>query len=223
MKPTTKWLLLGLSYVLLSNFAYLARRARVRKSGGMTIKKLFNIRLEREKNVSWMWYGVFVLAWQIFALTIFPWLEPLVYLGFRHVSFYYSYPNANGFGLILEPLDAQDLPMRKRQKTQKRLDWHKFTINVGPMDKYGFRHPPKKELHLPHLDVPQLGMKHWPWDRNSIRQGKLKNRPLQVDAALPHLRKKKKPKVQPTSATLSTEDKEKNSPEKCVVNEGETS
>eukprot|EP00814_Leptocylindrus_danicus_P012063 CAMPEP_0116013676 /NCGR_PEP_ID=MMETSP0321-20121206/5859_1 /TAXON_ID=163516 /ORGANISM="Leptocylindrus danicus var. danicus, Strain B650" /LENGTH=67 /DNA_ID=CAMNT_0003483253 /DNA_START=286 /DNA_END=489 /DNA_ORIENTATION=- len=55
--------------------------------------------------------------------------------------------------------------MSKRAKRQIRLDWHRFSVNVGNVGRDGYRHPPSVELNLPHLDVPAKGWKHWPWRR----------------------------------------------------------
>lgn len=77
------------------------------------------------------------------------------------MSFLYTYPNAGGVGVILEPLDVQHLKANKRAKYQIRFDWHRFSLNMGDIGRDGYRHPPSKVLNLPHLDIPQRGMKHW--------------------------------------------------------------
>lgn len=157
--------LVALSYILVANIIYLQRRSHLRK---MTKRKLLQIRTTREEGVNLGLHVTNIVAWQVFVTSIFPILEPLSRVcGF--VSFYYFYPNANGCGIIFEPLSVQHLPMKKRQRSQLRLDWHKFSFNVGKIGRDGFRHPPSVERNLPHFDVPQLQMKHWPWRRKHKR------------------------------------------------------
>lgn len=147
-------------YALITNFAYLARRAHIRN---MSKRKLLQIRLDRE-GCEIPLYITNLLAWQIFVTSIFPVLEPMSRL-FGYISFYYFYPNANGMGIIFEPLSVQSLPMPKRAKSQIRCDWHKFSFNVGAVGRDGYRHPPAVERNVPHIDAPKLGWKHWPWRR----------------------------------------------------------
>lgn len=148
-------------YSFLANMIYLQRRSQIRN---MHKRKLLQIRLTRETGVSIPLYMTNLLVWQFFVCIIFPLLEPLSRL-FGHVSFYYFYPNASGLGIIFEPVAVQDLSMNKRAKHQVRLDWHRFSVNVGGIGRDGYRHPPSVEKNLPHLDVPRLGWKHWPWRR----------------------------------------------------------
>ncbi|KAL7444502.1 hypothetical protein ACHAXM_009361 [Skeletonema potamos] len=148
-------------YILIANTTYLHRRSHLRK---MTKRKLLQIRTTREEGVNIGMYITNIVAWQVFVTCIFPILEPLSRI-FGYVSFYYFYPNANGCGIIFEPLSVQHLPMKKRQRSQLRLDWHEFSVNVGNIGRDGFRHPPCVVRNLPHLDIPRLQMKHWPWRR----------------------------------------------------------
>ena len=148
-------------YSLLANTIYLLRRSHIRN---MPKRTLFQIRLTRENGVSLPLYITNLLVWQLFVNFIFPFLEPISRL-LGHVSFYYFYPNANGLGIIFEPLSIQDQPMNKRTKQQIRLDWHEFNFNIGNIGRDGYRHPPCVSRNLPHLDVPKLGWKHWPWRR----------------------------------------------------------
>ena len=152
---------IALCYILLANTIYLQRRSCLRK---MTKRKLLKIRTTREEGVNLAMYITNILVWQIFVTTIFPLLEPFSRL-FGYVSFYYFYPNAGGFGIIFEPLSVQHLSMSKRQRSQIRLDWHRFSVNRGNVGRDGYRHPPSVEWNLPHIDVPRLGLKHWPWRR----------------------------------------------------------
>ncbi len=157
--------LVALSYILVANIIYLQRRSHLRK---MTKRKLLRIRTTREEGVNLGLHVTNIFAWQVFVTSIFPILEPLSRIcGF--VSFYYFYPNANGCGIVFEPVSVQHLPMKKRQRSQLRLDWHKFSFNVGQIGRDGFRHPPSVERNLPHLDVPHLQLKHWPWRRKHKR------------------------------------------------------
>ena len=149
------------TYMLIANIVYIARRSHLRN---MPKRKLLQIRTTREPNTSLRLYVITLLSWQIF-VSIFPFVELFVRILFRQVSFFYSYPNAHGVGIILEPLDAQAFSVSKRTKTQIRLDWHRFQINVGGIGRDGYRHPPSKEYNLPHLDIPKKQLKHWPWRR----------------------------------------------------------
>lgn len=151
------------TYTAVTNLIYLARRSNVRK---MSKRELWQIRTTRDPGVSIRLYIAMLLAWQFFVL-IFPIVEPIA-KSFSHVSFLYTYPNAGGVGVILEPLDIQHLKGNKRAKHQIRFDWHRFSLNMGDIGRDGYRHPPSKVLNLPHLDIPQRGMKHWPWKKRHL-------------------------------------------------------
>ena len=129
----------------------------------MPKRKLLKIRITREEGVSWPLYFVIIAVWQLF-VSLFPFVEPIARV-FGMVSFFYSYPNAGGVGLLLEPVSVQHLKMNKRSKKQIRFDWHRFKVNVGNVGRDGFRHPPCVEKNLPHIDMPSKGLKHWPWRR----------------------------------------------------------
>ena len=106
----------------------------------------------------WMSAAIWLLGFQL--------CYPLLEIGLRPfglASFYYYYPNANGFGLLVEKIKTQS---QKRQVL--RLDWHRFNVNVGrPGRPYEYggtsRHGPSIELNLPHIDLPMRGVRHWPW------------------------------------------------------------
>ena len=150
-------------YTAAANVAYLARRANVRN---IRKRDIWSYRTTKIEGTPWTLYGISLVAWQAYALFLFPFVEPLARL-FGYVSFMYDYPNARGFGYILEPLRVQDLSMAKRTKSQIRLDWHAFNVNVGKIGRDGYRHPPSVSWNLPHLDAPRWGVKHWPWRRRS--------------------------------------------------------
>ncbi len=114
-------------YILLANTIYLFRRSHIRN---MPKRRLLKIRTTREVGVGIPLYIANIVAWQIFTLVLFPFLEVISRI-FGYVSFYYFYPNANGCGIIFEPLGIQNLPMSKRTKQQIRIDWHRFSMNVG--------------------------------------------------------------------------------------------
>ena len=150
-------------YTAAANVAYLARRANVRN---IRKRDIWSYRTTKIEGTPWTLYGISLVAWQAYALFLFPFVEPLARL-LGYVSFMYDYPNARGFGYILEPLRVQDLSMAKRTKSQIRLDWHAFNVNVGKIGRDGYRHPPSVSWNLPHLDAPRWGVKHWPWRRRS--------------------------------------------------------
>jgi hypothetical protein len=148
------------AYLTVTNTLYLARRSYLRK---MTMKRLLQIRTTREPKVSMRLYFTMLLVWQTF-VVIFPIVEPLARC-MGQVSFFYSYPNAGGVGIIFEPRDVQHMKQNHRTKHQVRFDWHRFSVNVGGIGRDGFRHPPSVVRNLPHVDIPKRGLKHWPWRR----------------------------------------------------------
>ena len=147
-------------YLAITNVIYLKRRSYLRD---MSALELWKIRSSREPNVSTRLYFVTLLAWQAFVI-IFPIIESISRC-IGKVSFFYSYPNAGGVGVIFEPRDIQHVMHKKRAKHQIRLDWHRFSLNVGGIGRDGYRHPPSVVRNLPHIDIPQRGLKHWPWRR----------------------------------------------------------
>eukprot|EP00527_Entomoneis_sp_CCMP2396_P006327 CAMPEP_0198152312 /NCGR_PEP_ID=MMETSP1443-20131203/59331_1 /TAXON_ID=186043 /ORGANISM="Entomoneis sp., Strain CCMP2396" /LENGTH=127 /DNA_ID=CAMNT_0043818291 /DNA_START=14 /DNA_END=394 /DNA_ORIENTATION=+ len=92
------------AYIVCANMLYLARRSYIRK---MPMKRLWKIRTTREKGVSCSLYILILLAWQLFVMG-FPVTETVARCCQR-VSFFYSYPNASGCGIILEPISVQHL------------------------------------------------------------------------------------------------------------------
>lgn len=158
----------AVTYATVTNLLYLARRSNLRK---MTKRQLWRIRTTRESGVSLRLFLVMILTWQAFVL-VFPLVEPVARC-FSHVSFFYSYPNAGGVGIILEPANVQHLNANKRSKRQIRFDWHRFSVNKGDIGRDGYRHPPSICINRPHLDIPKLGLKHWPWRRqHKVSNGK---------------------------------------------------
>jgi len=148
------------AYLTATNTAYLARRSYLRK---MSIQKLWQIRTTREPGVTLQLYFIIILAWQAFVLA-FPIVEPIA-MCLGKVSFFYSYPNAKGVGIIFEPANVQHLKQSQRVKHQIRCDWHRFNVNVGGIGRDGYRHPPSVTKNLPHIDMPTRNLKHWPWRR----------------------------------------------------------
>mmetsp|Transcript_5135 Transcript_5135/g.6634 ORF Transcript_5135/g.6634 Transcript_5135/m.6634 type:complete len:197 (-) Transcript_5135:149-739(-) len=150
----------AVTYATATNILYLARRSHIRK---MKIGKLWKIRTTREPGVSLRLYLITLLIWQAFVL-VFPLVEPIARC-FSQVSMFYAYPNAGGVGIILEPTQVQHLTQSQRVKRQIRLDWHRFSLNIGRTGRDGYKHPPSIVRNLPHVDMPSRGLKHWPWRR----------------------------------------------------------
>ena len=104
-------------------------------------------------------FSLSLLAFLVLFLPLYPLIEPLARLRGMATYFYY-YPNANGAGLLLE---------RIADRVQiLRVDWHRFNLNVGapgrPYDLGGIsRHKPSIQVNLPHIDRPNLSLRHWPW------------------------------------------------------------
>jgi hypothetical protein len=155
-----KMIMISGAYLVSSNSMYLARRSYLRN---MKKRKLWNIRTTRERDVSLRLYLLTLFSWQLF-VVMFPIVECVARMC-RHVSFFYSYPNAGGVGIIFEPRDIQHYNQSQRAKQQIRFDWHRFNLNIGDTGRDGYKHPPAIELCLPHLDIPKKGLKHWPWRR----------------------------------------------------------
>ena len=147
-------------YMVTSNLLYLFRRAKLRRT---TPFDILRIRMTHEDGVSPRLFALYILAWQLL-VVVFPLAECAARLC-GHASFFYSYPNARGGGYILEPLAVQHLPGNKRAKEQIRLDWHRFSYNVGSVGRDGYRHPPTVQKNLPHCDFPRKKLRHWPWRR----------------------------------------------------------
>lgn len=161
------------TYFFTTNMTYLLRRSHLRN---MPKRKLLQTRLAREAGVSLSLYITNIIIWQLFVTTLFPILELLLRF-FGHVSYYYFYPNASGFGIIMEPLSAQLLSMSDRAKHQIRCDWHRFSVNVGAIGRDGYRHPPSVSRNALHIDMPRKGLKHWPWRRKHVsKSGNSKGR-----------------------------------------------
>ena len=153
----------AVTYMVCANTLYLARRSYLRK---MTMKEIWKIRTTREEGVSQQLFCILILTWQAF-VAIFPIAESIAKL-YGYASFFYSYPNASGCGIILEPLHVQELQSAQRAKEQIRFDWHRFTVNIGNVGRDGYRHPPSITRNLPHIDIPKKKMKHWPWRRKEV-------------------------------------------------------
>jgi hypothetical protein len=158
---TASPMLAASTYLFLSNVLYLARRAHLRKR---SVLQILRTRTTKEPGLSVCVFVLCLLAWQTLVCT-YPVTEFLLARSCGYTLFFYSYPNANGGGYILEPLAVQDSPSNQRTRAQMRLDWHRFKFNRGNIGRDGFRHPPAAEQNLPHIDVPLKGIKHWPWRR----------------------------------------------------------
>lgn len=130
-----------------------------------------------------MGYSTALLSW----IGVFGPLYPLLEFALRPFglsAFWYYYPRANGAGLLVEELASKDddnFPSKKGNVSRRgrqvfRLDWHRFCVNVGPRGKpfpHGgvSRHPPSIELNRLHVDLPHIGVKHWPWKQHSAFMG----------------------------------------------------
>lgn len=98
------------------------------------------------------------LVWAFAFAPAYPIVEPVCALR-GLTTLYYYYPKACGAGVILE---------RKQTGQQVlRLDWHRFRVNVGAEGREVLggrsRHPPSVLISRPHVDLPTMGVKHWPW------------------------------------------------------------
>jgi hypothetical protein len=109
-----------------------------------------------------------VTAWLLLFQPLYPVLEVCLF-PFDMAAFWFYYPSANGSGLIIDSRALRRSGKRGNAAQCFRLDWHRFGINVGaayPPPNTG-RHPPKVECNLPHIDLPQRGVRHWPWRQHT--------------------------------------------------------
>jgi len=146
-------------YLATVNAAYLFRRAVLHNKSPL---RLLRTHLSRD-GMKFPLFIACILSWQVFA-AFYPPLE-LVCRATGHASFFFYYPNACGAGIVVEPLAIVSSPYRVRRKQQIRLDFHRFTLNTGPVSRNGYRHPPTKAINRPHIDMPSRNLKHWPWRR----------------------------------------------------------
>ena len=148
----------AVAYMLCSNAAYVFRRSVLHSR--MTPRSVLRAHTRRD-GMSIPLFLACLFSWQCF-VSFYPILETGCRLA-SHSCFFYYYPKAQGMGIVIEPLDVMHLPGNKRRKSQVRFDWHCIAMNIGPCSKNGFRHPPTIRRNLPHIDIPRLGIKHWPW------------------------------------------------------------
>ena len=162
---TTAHLAVPACYVATSVACYCQRRGRLHKLGAAEV---WRRHLDFEPGWPPGLRGIIsftaaVSVWIAVFSPIYPILEILL-RPFRLAAFFYYYPNANGFGLLVERIADKKCD----REQMLRLDWHRFTVNVGKPGKpyeYGgrSRHPPSVVLNLPHIDLPFRGVRHWPW------------------------------------------------------------
>jgi len=105
-----------------------------------------------------------VFLWLAVFQPLYPLLE-LLLRPFDLAAFYFYYPRANGAGLVVDSLARRRAGLRGTKAQVFRLDWHRFELNVGeryPSPNPG-RHKPSVRCNLPHVDLPQRNVRHWPW------------------------------------------------------------
>ena len=123
-----------------------------------------------------------VFLWLAVFQPLYPLLE-LVLRPFDLAAFYFYYPRANGAGLVVDSL-ARRRGLRGTKAQVFRLDWQRFELNVGeryPSPNPG-RHKPSVRCNLPHVDLPQRNVRHWPW-RQHRRLGRGDARARRADAS----------------------------------------
>ena len=109
-----------------------------------------------------------VAAWLLAFQPLYPLLE-LALLPCDLASFWFYYPKARGCGLIIDLREKRRQGARGNRAQLIRLDWPRFEINVGkayPPPNSG-RHPPSVLCNLPHIDLPQRSLRHWPWRQHT--------------------------------------------------------
>jgi len=109
-----------------------------------------------------------ILVWLLVFQPIYPLLEVILF-PFDKSAFWFYYPRARGSGLVIDSRMLRRAGKRGNAAQTLRLDFHRFEINVGkpyPPPNTG-RHPPSVLCNLPHLDLPQRGVRHWPWRQHT--------------------------------------------------------
>ena len=109
-----------------------------------------------------------VLCWLLLFQPLYPVLEACLF-PLDKAAFWFYYPRARGGGLVIDSRALRRSGKRGNGAQVFRLDWHRFDINVGrayPPPHTG-RYPPKVSLNLPHVDLPQAGVRHWPWRQHT--------------------------------------------------------
>ena len=107
-------------------------------------------------------------VWLLLFTPIYPLLELLLY-PFDLAAFYFYYPKARGAGLVIDSRKLRRAGRYGNGSQVFRLDWHRFDLNVGkpyPPPNPG-RHPPSARCNLPHVDLPQRSVRHWPWRQHT--------------------------------------------------------
>ena len=113
-------------------------------------------------------HAMHVSLWLLLFQPVYPLLEAALY-PCDLAAFYFYYPKARGAGLVVDSRARRRGGARGSKAQVLRLDWHRFELNVGkryPPPNPG-RHPPSVLFNLPHLDLPQCGVRHWPWRQHT--------------------------------------------------------
>ena len=122
-----------------------------------------------------MLHAAHVLGWLLLFLPCYPLLEAALY-PLDMACFWFYYPKARGCGCIVESRALRRGGKRGNGAQLLRVDWHRFELNVGPsypLPNTG-RHPPRASCNLPHVDLPQRGVRHWPWRQHTERMMRLR-------------------------------------------------
>ena len=117
-----------------------------------------------------IWLGVFTPVYPVLEAALYP---------FDLAAFWFYYPKARGCGLVIDSRKLRRSGARGNRAQVFRLDWHRFDLNVGkayPLPNKG-RHPPSVVCNLPHIDLPQHSLRHWPWRQHTSALMRLLPRP----------------------------------------------
>lgn len=109
-----------------------------------------------------------VAAWLLLFQPVYPILECVLY-PLDRAAFFFYYPRARGCGLVIDSRARRRNGERGAAAQVFRLDWHQFHLNTGkayPPPNTG-RHPPSVRFNLPHVDLPQRSVRHWPWRQHT--------------------------------------------------------
>ena len=170
----------GCSYLVATVASYCLRRGALHKSrDGSPLGAAEVLRRHLQYEPEWhlrhssplvgrLMHLAHVAAWLLLFQPIYPLLECALF-PCDMAAFWFYYPRANGCGLVIDSRARRRAGKRGNAAQCFRLDWHRFDLNVGkayPPPHQG-RHPPSMSFNLPHIDLPQHSVRHWPWRQHT--------------------------------------------------------
>ena len=170
----------GCSYLVATVASYCLRRGALHKSqDGSPLGAAEVLRRHLQYEPEWhlphsspitgrLLHLAHVAAWLLLFQPIYPLLECALF-PCDMAAFWFYYPRANGCGLVIDSCARRRAGKRGNAAQCFRLDWHRFDLNVGKAypPPHNGRHPPSLSFNLPHIDLPQNSVRHWPWRQHT--------------------------------------------------------